>query len=314
MTARHHHYISQCYLKGFSKGGSKKSKLLVIDLKEKKQFETIPRNVGGLRDFNRIDFEGVDQNIIENDLAKFEGEAATALKKLGENLSFEGINKSLILNLIALFAVRSPERREHWRKFQAQIVETMTALTLASKERWESQIKQMKDSGHDVDDNVTYEDAKKFFDSKKYTISVPREQHIHIEFVGMEAILPTLYDRNWLLLQSTEDSGPFITTDNPVSLTWKDPEKVPPFQRNSPGFGLIDTQLCFPVSKNLALVGEFDSQDGTTEATKEFVSAINTRMIQFANKQIYASKAGFYFLGKGNEILEGKQLLRQISA
>ena len=54
MTARHHHYLSQCYLKGFTKGGSKKSKLKVFDLRNKKIFETIPRNVGGIRSIVRV--------------------------------------------------------------------------------------------------------------------------------------------------------------------------------------------------------------------------------------------------------------------
>ncbi|MFZ3064317.1 MAG: DUF4238 domain-containing protein [Nitrospirota bacterium] len=69
MTARHHHYLSQCYLKGFTKGDSKKSKLTVIDFREKKLFETTPRNVGGIRDFNRIDIEAIDQNALEKSLS-----------------------------------------------------------------------------------------------------------------------------------------------------------------------------------------------------------------------------------------------------
>jgi len=81
MTARHHHYLSQCYLKGFTKGGSKKSKLIVIDLKRKKYFETIPRNVGGIRDSNRIDIERIDQNILEKSIAEFESAAAASLRR-----------------------------------------------------------------------------------------------------------------------------------------------------------------------------------------------------------------------------------------
>ncbi len=64
-VSRHHHYLSQCYLKGFTQGSSKKSKLTVIDLKEKKRFEIIPRNVGGMRDFNRVEIEGVDPEVVE---------------------------------------------------------------------------------------------------------------------------------------------------------------------------------------------------------------------------------------------------------
>jgi len=143
-------------LKGFTKGGAKKSKITVIDLKEKKLFETIPRNVGGIRDFNRIEVEGVDPNIIETSLAKFEGEAASALRQIEQKLAFEGAERELILNLVAILAIRSPEMREHWRKFQAQIAERIMDLSLATKERWESQIRQMKESGKAIDENVSY--------------------------------------------------------------------------------------------------------------------------------------------------------------
>lgn len=314
MSARHHHYLSQCYLRGFTRGGSKKSKITVIDLKEKKRFETIPRNVGGIRDFNRIETEGVDPNIIETSLAKFEGEAASALRRIEEDLAFEGEAKELILNLIAILAIRSPEMREHWRKFQAQIAERIMDLSLATKERWESQIRQMKESGKEVNESVSYEDVKKFHEGKQYTIEVAREHHIHMELVGIEAILPYLDSRDWLLIRSTEETGPFITTDNPVNLTWKEPEKIPLFYRNSPGYGMKNTQVYFPFSKTLALIGEFDGHAGIIDATKELVAMLNSKLLMFAYKQIYAPRIGFFFLGKSGEILEGTHILKHIDA
>lgn len=314
MSARHHHYLSQYYLKGFTRGSSKKSKITVIDLKEKKRFETIPRNVGGIRDFNRIEVEGIDPNIIEISLSKFEGEAASALKNIEDDLSFEGETRELILNLIAILAIRSPEMREHWRKFQAQIAEQIMDLSLATKERWESQIRQMKESGKVVSENITYEKIKEFYESKKYSIEVAREHHIHMEFVGVEAILPYLDSRNWLLIRSTDETGPFITTDNPVNLTWKEPEKVPQFYRNSPGYGMMNTQVYFPISKNLALVGEFNGHTGVIDATRELVAMLNSKLLMFTYKQLYAPKIGFFFLGASGEILEGTHILKHIGA
>ena len=314
MTARHHHYLSQCYLKGFTKGGGKKSKLTVIDFKEKKRFETIPRNVGGVRDFNRIDIEGADQNELEKSLSKFEDEAATALRRLEEDLKFEGETRTLILNMIALFAIRSPEMREHWRKFHAQIAERMMDLALATKGRWESQMRQMKESGGKVNEDITYEDIKRFHESKAYEITVRRERHIHMEFIGFEAILPYLDSRKWLLIKATNESGPFITTDNPINLMWNEPEKIPPFYRNSPGFGMKNTQVYFPVSKNLALQGEFDGPEGVIDGNKELISALNSKMIIFTYKQVYAPKIGFYFRNENGESLDGTQVLKYVGA
>jgi hypothetical protein len=70
--ARNHHWVPQCYLKGFSKGWSKNSQLHVVDAVAQRQFMTLPRNVASAQDFNRIDIEGVAPDHIETSLAKFE--------------------------------------------------------------------------------------------------------------------------------------------------------------------------------------------------------------------------------------------------
>lgn len=313
MTARHHHYLSQCYLKGFTNGGSKKSKLEVIDVRKKKNFTTIPRNIGGIRDFNRIDADGLDPNVLEKSLAAFEGEVATALKKFDTGCDFDGEVKELILNLIAMFASRSPERREHMRSFQAQVIERMMKLSIATKERWESQITQLKESDRELND-VSYEDIKTFVEGKQYTIDVAREHHIRMESVAIEAILPCLAGRNWMVIKSTEETGPFITSDHPVNLSWKEPDSIPPFYRNSPGFGLKDTQVCFPVSQSIALIGEFDGAEGIYEGTKDLVAALNTKMLYFVHKQLYAPKLNFYCHNNDGELINGKQLLKYLHA
>ncbi|MHC9510694.1 DUF4238 domain-containing protein [Kangiella sp. M94] len=314
MTARHHHYLSQCYLKGFTKGGSKKSKLSIIDFRQRRYFETKPRNVGGIRDFNRIDVEGVHPNVLEMSLAEFEREAATALKKLDKGVAFDGEIREVTLALIALLAVRSPERREHMRSFEAEIITRVMDLSLESKERWESQVLQMKESGQEVNDSITYEEVKAFHESKAYSIEVAREHHIHMEFVQFEAILPYLERRNWLILKAKDESGPFITTDNPVNLTWKDPARIPPFYKHNPGFGLKETQVYFPVSKGVALIGEFQGSDGVIDAPRTLVANLNSKLLNFFYKQVYAPTYDFNFYNQEGVILSGKHLLKDFGS
>ena len=52
----------------------------MIDFSTRKNFETTPRNVGGIRDFNRIEIEGYEPDALENAWSEFEGSAATAIK------------------------------------------------------------------------------------------------------------------------------------------------------------------------------------------------------------------------------------------
>ncbi|MDN5536596.1 DUF4238 domain-containing protein [Comamonas sp.] len=309
MTARQHHYLSQCYLKGFTKGQSKKSKLTVIDMKERKSFESSPRNVGGVRDFNRIDLEGVDPDQLELELSRFESDAATALKQLKETHDFSGERREKIIYLMALIAVRSPERRESMRQFQAQIAEVFMSMLHGSKELWDGQMAQMKRYNPEFVSKVTYEDSKRFFEGKKYTLDVRREFHIKTEMALLGTVVPYLANRKWMLVTSSDEEGNFITTDWPVSLSWTKPEEVPEPYRRSPGFGMLSTEVYFPVSQDLALIGEFEGEEGVVCANKGLVAALNTKMLYNFYKQIYSPNLDFKFLGRNGEFLGGKKLL-----
>ena len=184
--------------------------------------------------------------------------------------------------------------------------------TLSTKERYESQVRQMQRAGINANYDVGYEAIKEFFDSKKYDIVIPTGRHVHMELVGFDAILPSLFDRKWMLLKTDGHLNPFITSDNPVSLTWMYPEEVPIMYRSSPGFGMNHTRVYFPLSSELALVGEFDGTEGIYEIFKcDQVAAFNTAILHSSYKQIYSPKIGFTFI-KDNVVYEGNQLLKQI--
>lgn len=310
MTSKNHHFLSQCYLRGFTAGESKKSKLIVFDRVEKKIFETKPRNVGSERDFNRIDADGADPEILEKALGNIEAAAAKGLRLINDGQPFEGEVRKNVLMLAALMHVRSPARREHWRKFTATIVEHMMDLTLATKERWDSQTAQLKAKGIELPDDISYEETKKFVDSRRYHIDVPRAMHIEMEMHGLDAVMPYLMERKWVLLEATKESGPFITCDHPLNLMWKYPDKIPPFYRNHPGHGLKDTQVWFPVTKQLAIVGEFDGPEDRHPASPELVANINSLALMYARRNVFTPHLGFTFIFQDESIRNGHFLRR----
>ncbi len=91
-------------------GSGKQCRLTVANIAEKNYFETNPHNVGGVRDFNRVNIAGFKPDVLEGMLANFEGQVATALRRVAESRKFEGDDRVCILNLLALLAVRSPQR------------------------------------------------------------------------------------------------------------------------------------------------------------------------------------------------------------
>jgi len=308
--ARHHHYIPQFYLRGFLPTGQKKPKLTVIDLNEQRVFLTGTRGVGGIRDFNRIEAEGVLPDSLENSLSPFERQVATALKKIEEQHSLADKQIfDIIIYFIAFLAIRDPLVRTNVANSQASLTKMILASILADKERYESTLLKAKQDGVDIEEYVLYEEMKEFFYSDEYHIVVPKESHIDMEFKCIDTILPYLFGRGWILFVADGNAGPFVTCDRPVVLEWKHPESVPPFYRHRPGFGLKDIRVIFPVSQNIAMIGEFDTPNKVIVAKRGLVSRVNTEVIRFARSQVYAPNTLFSFIDKKGDIRPGSDLL-----
>lgn len=308
--ARNHHWIPQCYLKGFAKSRSKNAQLFVTDAVNRTAFVTNPRNVASARDFNRIDAVGGDANHIESAYADFEGLAARALTRMDEKREFgDEEEHNLILNLIALFSVRNPRMRENVRRFHEQVAKQIMSLTVATKERYEASVASAIRSG-DVPPNadVSYESVREFVESERYAITVPTTRHVETELQLVETVLPLLGDRSWLLLRAAVGSGGFVTSDHPVSLYWTGSRNRGAFY--PPGFGLMDTEVLFPLSHELAMVRTFDGPHGIRDATAEHVALANGVTIRYGQRQIYARDDRFRYAFSEGDMQRGADLLR----
>ncbi len=64
-------------------------------------------------------------------------------------------------------------------------------------------------------------------------------------------------------------------------IAYIDPAKVPTYMRNSPGFALRNTEICFPLTKHALLVGRWDAKDETINPVNQaFLGVMNNQMIQ----------------------------------
>lgn len=79
--------------------------------------------------FQPIDIEGEDPNLVESSYAEFEARLAPALVRIDRRGALtDEADLSLVLELIAILAVRNPSRREHKRKFQQETHRRMMEL------------------------------------------------------------------------------------------------------------------------------------------------------------------------------------------
>jgi hypothetical protein len=255
--ARNHHYISQCYLKGFVENETI-GKFYAYDLANKKSFFTSSRNVGAKRDFNRVEVDGVAPDIVESEQSKVETVINDALLKLKQTHLFVGEIKIGILLLVALIFNRNPSKREGFGDF---------------------------------------------FD-------IPKEHLIVLETSSISHFVELLLRRTWVLFVAKNNAGHFITSDNPVVLTYDEPDQIPSFYRNSPGLAVGGTELYFPITKNLAIIGRFDEiNEGVIEVDKNMVAAMNTKIFRYAKKQIYSPTKEFYFIDKNLSLCDGEKFI-----
>lgn len=279
-VSRNHHYIPQGYLRGFGWKRGKHYMVVVHDFRSRTTYETNTRNVCAQRDFMRFDAKDLKSDWLEVEFCKLESAAVGAIREVAGSGVFDGENKNYILNLMALLAVRSPEQRESMRGSQARVAKVVMDLMLEKKERWESHTRRME-VVTGKPSLVTYEEAKDFHRRGDYTIEVARESHIQTEIGLYTTVLPLLGQRSWTLYLVPGGYGEFVTSSRPVVIVYIDSEGVPLHLRRSPGFGLKNTEVYFPLTKHALLIGRWGGDEKTINlANQSLIGVINHQIIQ----------------------------------
>jgi len=310
--AHNHHFVPQGYLRNFADGVGRKARVHVVDRVEGKTFQTLVRNIAAARDFNRVDAEGMHPNALEEAYSEFEGPASEALGRIRESNSFAvEEDRLLVLNLVALLASRNPRTRGTMDRFMGDVFKSMAEIMVSTKERWETFQEQARASGNKGgEDELTYEEACDLIKSGKLTFGADQTYLIGLEMQMMEPILKMLVPRKWTLHVAAEGAGEFVTTDHPVCLVpvgW-DPGLY------GVGFGLANTAVLFPVSRELLLTGRFEGEEAVRQQSAVNVAQLNSMVIQFAERQVYSYNSDFKYARNvppaGLTVMNGAELVR----
>lgn len=286
--ARNHHFVPQYYLKGFATPRSKDGWLSVFDLKEQKSFRTRPRNVAARRDYHRVDIEGIDPNIVETQLAALDDQADKAFRRIIAARSIADRDDfSFVLTLIAQIAITSPAFRDMRAGIIRQMGTVMMHNMVASPERWAEVTAGASADPRIGGDPVPYEEARAAVENGEIVPVAAKEVLIEQEWKLWPAILPLLEARKWTLLIAPSGSAGFVTSDRPFSLKWNDASLDNP--NYGPGLGSSDTNLIFPLSRDLALVGSFEAGGGAVEVDEMRVAVINLMIFSGAMRQLYGA-------------------------
>ncbi len=295
VTARNHHWIAQCYLKRFATPSLKTGTLFVFDRIADRQFKTSPRNVGAQRDFNRVDIEGHSIDALESAMSEFETHLEDAISRTSRESKFADDDaRTMILNFMALLAVRNPRFREQRRQFTEELSKKTMRFVVASKERYEDQFGRAAAAGYMKRESILpYEEMKEFVERGEYDITVAREWQIIEEFQLMEPVLKTLAYRKWEFLLADDSAGTFATCDHPVMLR---SAQARPGERIPLGYGMRSADVLFPITKHLFAIGRFEGQERTITASRTVVAMLNSETVYQAQRQVYAANDSFSFL------------------
>ncbi|HJP67489.1 MAG TPA: DUF4238 domain-containing protein [Sphingomicrobium sp.] len=287
-SARNHHFVPQFYLKGFAKPRSKDGKLLVCDLKERRRFQTKPRNVAARRDFNRVNAQDLDPNIVETQLGLIEADLERGFRQIIKAQSLASQEDfAAVLALIARLFLANPQFRDQRDRLMSDVAKKVMLNMVATPERWASVTAQGNADGI-IEDPVDYEEMRAAVVEERIVPHTNKDVLIAQEFDLWPQILPLLEQRNWTLFVSNAATGEFTTSDRPCTLRWSEPGTD--FGIYGPGLGVAGTSVIFPISRHLAIDGRFEQGGGIVQATPELVAAVNLATLSSAMRQLYSAE------------------------
>ena len=298
------------YLRGFA---GAKGQLFAINRAEDKWFRTSPDNVAKKKHFNRIEVPRMDPNALEKALSEFEGEVAPALERIkdAKSLSVEA-DKSLLVNFMAAIALRNPRRRDDLGKIINLEKRRSFFDRFGTKDKIGAQVHDMKSKGS-LDDQTALSFRETVAGVKVEDFKATKEEIIVAEIDHHDLLTERLWHRKWQMLVAADDTGGFVTTDDPVCLRWSDGQ---PHGGMSPGFALAGTEVIFPLSTNIALRGTFEGEENVVKSDMATVAQLNSLIISNAENQVYAHDHTFKFkrrmpdeLGTGATLLQDKDFI-----
>jgi len=294
---RKQHYVPQFYLRKFT---GAKDMLLVFDREKKETYRSKPFGVAAQRDFNRIDVDGMDANAVEKVLSEFEGETAPHLERVIANKSIaDQGDRSAMVNLMAAMTLRNPKRRQ----VMGEVIGNFAKNFFGRKDNYEKYVAGMKKVGKEPE--FTLEEVRN--ELTESTITVPKESIIAAEIDQHDHATKLLWDKKWQIVVAPDNSGGFVTTDDPVCIRWTDGQE----HADRPGLAETNSEILFPLSPKLALRGRADGDETVVNADAVAVAEINSHMISSATRQVYADDHVFkYARGEPRELKSGATLLQ----
>ena len=308
---RRHHYLPQFYLAGFTDKGTKEGRLWVFDQETLSQRIAKPDDVAVECNLYRLDPARQSPLAVEREvLATIESKAAPVIRSIVANQRMpDGEDYIALMTFLAAMVVRIPRLRNQDYKVMSEFVERGKKISEWLKEHPGETISLPPTPG--AERGPSLEKLASVTESKdKFT----HELYVPSMLSVIPRLVPYLAARQWTIWVAPSGDAEFVCSDSPIFLQWITP--VSAFY--SPGFGLANTYLTFPLSNRVALAATFEIQGETLKASIQQVAAINTSTALSSERFIYSRRKDFVCVkpdgslhNSGREALEAIRATRR---
>ncbi len=235
-------------------------------------------------------------------MASIEGPAVGVIKRMiGAVRLPEGDELTRLLAFVAIHGARVPRVRALTSGAVDETMRTMLRMASATAEHWAATQSSMIAAGYDGVENLTFEEMHEYVERGEFKVSMGNTWEVEQVLNQADLLCDLLVRRNWTLLVAICRGDYFISSADPVGLAWSTPRPPSMF---GPGFGLRNTDVTFPISSNLAILGKFEAIPRILPADTELVAAVNSRTGRGAN-EVYARSHDFPWLGPDHTIRRG---------
>lgn len=280
-----HHYVPRFYLEGFidpknvpliwiyEKGNKNIIKAAAADIAVRKDYYS----------FTTVSGEK-DSETFEDALAELESKAAPLLQKIKNEELLTDEEKGVFSFFVAYTMTRVPNYRQNIEDISGGVIKKALMVAVSDRARFESDFAKLgKMRGE--------QQVKKIEDLIKLVLSGQYDIHVHPQFsLGMidiaNELAPVFYRMNWAFIRSI-DEYKFVTSDNP--LYYYDPTHKP---KSFDGVGLTNenTEVCFPLSRDLLLLCSWKKYKGYYQVKNKNVKEINRRTVIYASRFVFSSQ------------------------
>lgn len=309
-VSRRHHYVPAFWLAGFTPTGAKEGRIVVVEKHTGRTFRAKPTTAGFEKDLFTVEHPELEPDAIERAFGEAEGKIAPALRRLISGSS-DPRDLAIVLNLVALLAVRVPSVRRVLSGAVEEIASRLTDMTLSERGRAAYE-EFVRSSGSEPGQAVTFDQLRAAW-AKGGFRPVADPTFITMQTVEIAAELyEWLALRQWAVIEADQwNSGTLIGCDRPVCLYWT---KKPPGFIRPPGFSAPSTEVLLALDRRHLLVGYWGEHRLGERMGRTAVANANAWAIIMADRHLF-SPSGWFVAGRfGDEIKSSTSLFKEWSA